>query len=98
LLLHLSDHLLDNGDDFVRQVPNGVKSSCLRWDKADLAMYYNATNVYLEQIDSSKYFTNCNVGCFCEHGHDTDAVYNMIVDGLSQAADEHCPKNHCITL
>jgi len=92
LVLHFSESLLDNGDDFVRQVPNSIKSGRIRWDKADLASYYSATNVYLGQIHSSKIFTNCNVGCLHEHDYDIDFVYNMIVDGLCQAADEHCPK------
>lgn len=63
----------------------------LRWDKADLASYYQATNFYLSHVDVNKIF-KCDTGCSCPGSLPIDDIYVDIVNCLTAASDECCPK------
>jgi len=91
LVLHLSDCLPVKNSDCDRQSVYNNKHKRLRWDKADLISYYNATNVYLGDISYPSMCTSCANGCSCEGGDGIDAFYEKIVEALCRAADEHCP-------
>lgn len=94
LLLHLSGCLLDAGNTEYLDIQSrhSMQQKRLRWDKADLKSYYDATNTYLSSVSLPASFRTCSVGCTCESGSSIDAMYNVIAFSLRQAADEYCPK------
>ena len=83
------DDEADNDDDDVLQSSSAVYVSQLRWDKADLKLYRDITEYYLQPI----YSELLELERSCSISIDTiDSVYKRIVDILTYSADVTVPK------